>query len=36
MHILSPVYPEGHSIDSLKNIVYDIMAKHYLENEPKH
>ena len=35
MHILPAVYPQGHSIDSLKQLVYDIMAKHYLENEPK-
>ena len=33
MHILPPVFPENHSIDSLKKTVYDIMAKHYLENE---
>jgi 1-acyl-sn-glycerol-3-phosphate acyltransferase len=35
MHILPAIYPEGHSVDSLKKIVYDIMAAHYLENEPK-
>ncbi len=35
MHILPAVYPKGHSIDSLKKEIYDIMAKHYLENEPK-
>jgi 1-acyl-sn-glycerol-3-phosphate acyltransferase len=33
MHILSPVSPEGHSIDSLKKELYDIMASFYLENE---
>ena len=33
MNILPPVYPEGHSIDSLKKMVYDIMANYYLENE---
>jgi hypothetical protein len=33
MHILPAVYPEGHSIDSLKKMVYDIMANFYLENE---
>ena len=33
MHILPAVYPEGHSIDSLKKQVYDIMAAFYLENE---
>jgi 1-acyl-sn-glycerol-3-phosphate acyltransferase len=35
MHILPAVYPKGHTIDSLKQEIYDIMAKHYLENEPK-
>jgi hypothetical protein len=35
MYILPAIYPEGHSVDSLKKIVYDIMAAHYLENESK-
>ena len=35
MHILPVVYPQGHTIDSLKKLVYDIMANYYLENEPK-
>jgi 1-acyl-sn-glycerol-3-phosphate acyltransferase len=34
MQILPPVSPQGHSIDSLKQEIYDIMAKYYLENEP--
>jgi hypothetical protein len=33
MHILPAVYPENHTIDTLKNKVYDIMANFYLENE---
>jgi len=33
MNILPAVYPQGHSIDSLKKTVYDIMANFYLENE---
>jgi 1-acyl-sn-glycerol-3-phosphate acyltransferase len=33
MNILPAVYPHGHSIDSLKKAVYDIMANYYLENE---
>ena len=33
MNILPAVYPQGHSIDSLKKKVYDIMAAYYLENE---
>ena len=33
MNILPAVYPQGHSIDSLKKTVYDIMANYYLENE---
>jgi 1-acyl-sn-glycerol-3-phosphate acyltransferase len=33
MNILPAIYPEGHSIDSLKNEVYDIMAAFYLANE---
>ena len=35
MHILPAVNPQGYSIDSLKKEIYDIMAKFYLENEPK-
>lgn len=33
MHILPAVYPGVHSIDSLKKLVYDIMATYYLENQ---
>ena len=33
INILPAVYPQGHSIDSLKKTVYDIMANYYLENE---
>ncbi len=33
MNILPAVNPQGHSIDSLKKTVYDIMANYYLENE---
>jgi 1-acyl-sn-glycerol-3-phosphate acyltransferase len=33
MHILPAVYPNGHSIDSLKKTIYDIMAAYYLENQ---
>lgn len=32
MHILPAVYPQGHSINSLKASIYDIMAAYYLEN----
>ncbi len=32
MHILPAVYPQGHSIDSLKGNIYDIMAAYYLEH----
>lgn len=32
MDILPAIYPEGHTIDSLKNKVFDIMAAHYLAN----
>ncbi|MEY4279062.1 MAG: hypothetical protein RL377_1066 [Bacteroidota bacterium] len=32
MDILPAVYPDGHSIDSLKNKVFDIMANHYTTN----
>ncbi|MEN9697193.1 MAG: hypothetical protein RLZ56_614 [Bacteroidota bacterium] len=35
MHILPAIMPQGHTIDSLKQLVYDIMAEHYLANEPK-
>ena len=30
MDILPAIYPDGHSIDSLKNKVFEIMANHYL------
>jgi hypothetical protein len=33
MNILPPVYPQGHTINSLKQEVYDIMAAYYLANE---
>ena len=33
MNILPAVNPQGHSIDSLKKTVYDIMANYYLEYE---
>ena len=33
MNILPAVNPQGHSIDSLKKTVYDIMANYYLEND---
>jgi 1-acyl-sn-glycerol-3-phosphate acyltransferase len=33
MDILPAIYPEGHTIDSLKNKVFDIMAAHYLANK---
>jgi 1-acyl-sn-glycerol-3-phosphate acyltransferase len=33
MHILPAVYPNGHSIDSLKKTIYDMMAAYYLENQ---
>ena len=33
MDILPAIYPEGHTIDSLKNMVYDIMTAHYLANK---
>lgn len=32
MDILPAVYPDGHSIDSLKNEVYNIMSEHYRTN----
>lgn len=32
MHILPAVYPQGHSINSLKDAIYDIMAAYYLEH----
>ena len=35
MHILTPIYPQGHTKDSLKQTVYDIMAKYYVENNDK-
>lgn len=33
MDILPAIYPEGHSIDSLKNKVFKIMANHYTANK---
>jgi len=33
MDILPAIYPEGHTIDSLKTKVYEIMAAHYLANK---
>jgi hypothetical protein len=33
MDILPAIYPDGHSIESLKNKVYEIMAAHYLSNK---
>lgn len=33
MDILPAIYPEGHSIDSLKNKVFEIMANHYTANK---
>lgn len=33
MDILPAIYPEGHSIDSLKNKVFEIMANHYMANK---
>ena len=33
MDILPAIYPEGHSIDSLKNKVFEIMANHYSANK---
>lgn len=33
MDILPAIYPEGHSIDSLKNEVFNIMAAHYTANK---
>ena len=35
MHILPAIYPQGHTKDSLKKAVYDVMAKYYLENNDK-
>ena len=35
MHILPAIYPQGHTKDSLKQAVYDVMAKYYLENNDK-
>lgn len=35
MHILPAIYPQGHTKDSLKQAVWDIMAKYYLENNGK-
>lgn len=35
MHILEPIYPQGYTKDSLKQAVYDIMAKYYTENNGK-
>lgn len=32
MHILPALYPQGHSKDSLKQLVYDKMANYYLAN----
>ncbi len=32
MDILPAIYPEGHTVDSLKTMVFDIMATHYLAN----
>ncbi len=36
MHILPAIYPQGHTKDSLKQAVYDVMAKYYLENNDKY
>jgi 1-acyl-sn-glycerol-3-phosphate acyltransferase len=33
MDILPAIYPEGHSIDSIKNKVFEIMANHYTANK---
>jgi 1-acyl-sn-glycerol-3-phosphate acyltransferase len=33
MDILPAIYPDGHSIESLKNKVYETMATHYLSNK---
>ena len=35
MHILPAIFPQGHTKDSLKQAVYDEMAKYYLENNDK-
>lgn len=35
MDILPAVYPAGHSINSLKQMVHDIMAQHYLAHNDK-
>jgi len=35
MHILPAIFPQGHTKDSLKQAVYDVMAKYYLENNDK-
>ncbi len=32
MHILPAIFPQGHSKDSLKQLVFDEMAKYYLAN----
>ena len=32
MHILPAIYPQGHSKDSLKQLVYNVMANYYLAN----
>lgn len=32
--ILAPIYTEGHSIQSLKKEAFDVMAAHYLKNNP--
>ena len=36
MHILPAIFPKGHTKDSLKQAVYDVMAKYYLENNNKY
>lgn len=35
MHILSAIFPQGHTKDSLKQAVYDEMAKYYLKHNDK-
>ena len=35
MHILPAIFPQGHSKDSLKQLVFDEMAKYYLANNDK-
>jgi 1-acyl-sn-glycerol-3-phosphate acyltransferase len=32
MDILPAIYPQGHTVDSLKQLVFDTMATHYLAN----